>query len=315
MESKTKHRILGVVVLAGLVILAYPFVQHDNAASSDQSAQALVKAPAFPDQAVQVAATEDESVNPAIAPTTQAATPAQTATPDTVANAINTSTPETNTTTAQSTQPTTPVTPRPDVAAPVTVTAPAATTPAPTVDQAAPAPEEKQPTAKTLQNTSDNSSVQNKTEKAVAGDLKTALNDVNEKSTLTQATTHKKLVRAKSHAAAQPAILSKLPRSTGHQAAKVKSLDNNGLLKLKQSAWVIQLGSFKQKSNALKLVNKLRAKGYRAFIQNINVASGESTRVFVGPEHHQASAQIVASELQNNMKLRGIIISYKPFTL
>lgn len=311
MESKTKHRILGVVVLAGLVILAYPFIQRENTASNEQSAQAMVKAPAFPDQAVQVAATEDETQNPVAAAAAQAPTPA----PDTVANAINTSTPETNTTTAQPIQPAAPATPRPDVAAPVTVTAPESTAPsaAPAVDQTAPAPDQKQPTAKTLQNTSDNSSVQVNPAKPAA-DLKTALNEVNEQSTLTQTTQHKKMAHAKSHKA-QPVIMSKLPRTAGNHAGKVKSLDNNGLLKLKQSAWVIQLGSFKQKSNALKLVNKLRAKGYRAFIQNINVASGESTRVFVGPEQHQASAQVVASELQNNLKLRGIIISYKPFTL
>lgn len=313
MESKTKHRILGVVVLAGLVILAYPFIQHDNAASSEQSAQAMVKAPAFPDQAIQVAASDEGASNPAAAaPSIQAATP----TPDTAANVINTSTPEANTTTAQSAQPAAPVTPRPDVAAPVTVTAPetAAPTATPsTVEQTAPAPEQKQPTAKTLQNTSDNSGMEVNPAKP-AEELKTALSQANEKSTLTQAVQHKKLAHAKTHKP-QAVLMSKLPRGAGHHTAKVKSLDTNGLLKLKQSAWVIQLGSFKQKSNALKLVNKLRASGYRAFIQNINVASGESTRVFVGPEQHQASAEVVASELQNNMKLRGIIISYKPFTL
>lgn len=304
MESKTKHRILGVVVLAGLVILAYPFIQRDNAALGDQTAQAMVKAPAFPDQAVQVAATEDETPN---AVTT--ATPA----PDTVANAINTSTPETNTAAAVPVQPGR----APAVVSPPASDAasPSSGTAAPTTDQPvqAPQPEQKQPTAKSLKNTSDNSNVQVKAEKPVA-DLQTAMNEVNEKSTLTLSTKHKKIARLKPHGA-QPVIMSKLSRTAAKHAGKVKTLDNNGLLKLKQSAYVIQLGSFKQKSNALRLVNKLRAKGYRAFIQNINVASGESTRVFVGPEQHQASAQIVATELQNNMKLHGIIISYKPFTL
>jgi DedD protein len=126
----------------------------------------------------------------------------------------------------------------------------------------------------------------------------------------------KNIAKLKSVKPAKPTIYSKI--STGTKASlayKQAPIDNNGLLQLKKSAWVIQMGSFKQKSNALKLVNKLRAKGYRAFIQNVNMASGENTRVFVGPEHQQASARIVATELANDMKLHGIVISYKPFTL
>lgn len=53
---------------------------------------------------------------------------------------------------------------------------------------------------------------------------------------------------------------------------------------LNNVAWVIQLGSFKNKANALRLVNELRASGYRAFIKQIPATFGQSTRVFVGPE-------------------------------
>lgn len=80
---------------------------------------------------------------------------------------------------------------------------------------------------------------------------------------------------------------------------------------VKPMAWVVQLGVFKEKNNALKLVNQLRANGYRAFIAN----NGEITKVFVGPENKQNAAHILASRLEQEMHIHGIVINYKPFTL
>lgn len=94
-----------------------------------------------------------------------------------------------------------------------------------------------------------------------------------------------------------------------------KNLDKNGLFNLKTPAWVIQLGSFKDKNNALQLVNQLRANGYNAFIQEISTAFGQSTRVFVGPENKQVNARAIAERLQAEMDMHGIIISYKPLSL
>lgn len=98
----------------------------------------------------------------------------------------------------------------------------------------------------------------------------------------------------------------------------VASLATNNketLAKLKNSAWVVQIGSFKNKENAFRLVNQLRSNGYSAFIQQRKTAFGENTRVFVGPESKQALAQALASQLENEMHIRGIVISYKPLTL
>lgn len=94
-------------------------------------------------------------------------------------------------------------------------------------------------------------------------------------------------------------------------ALKQGPLDDNGLFKLKNPVWVIQIGSFQNKTNALKLVNKVRAKGYPAFIQQI----AANTRVYVGPESKQASARKLADHLKNELQLNGVVISYKPLTL
>ena len=50
-------------------------------------------------------------------------------------------------------------------------------------------------------------------------------------------------------------------------------------------------------------------------IQRVDLSSGENTRVFVGPEHQQASARLVATSLEKDMRLHGIVISYQPFSL
>jgi len=65
----------------------------------------------------------------------------------------------------------------------------------------------------------------------------------------------------------------------------------------------------------LRLVNQLRASGYRAFIQQVATLEGNSTRVFVGPETKFASAHALANQLESSMRLHGIVISYKPLAL
>ena len=121
-------------------------------------------------------------------------------------------------------------------------------------------------------------------------------------------TPHKKQIKHTKHTV--PAIKNNQRTPVFHA-----SIEDNGLFKLQQAAWVIQIGSFKNKTNAVKLANQLRAKGFKAFIQQVSTTIGDSTRVFVGPETKHASARAVAGQLENEMHLRGIVISYKPLAL
>lgn len=113
----------------------------------------------------------------------------------------------------------------------------------------------------------------------------------------------------------------KVNKNIKHNSIKILSVsaktnfDKNGLINLKNHAWVIQIGSFKNKTNAIRLVNQLRENGYHAFIQQVNTISGDSTRVFIGPEYKQTSARALASRLENDLHIHGMIISYKPLTL
>ena len=106
----------------------------------------------------------------------------------------------------------------------------------------------------------------------------------------------------------QVRVLKMHPAST---VSKPLHIDSNGLFKLKSAVWVIQMGSFKNKENALHLVNKLRINGYRAFIQQV----ASYTEVFVGPENKQNSARALKNKLEAELHMSGIVISYKPLKL
>ncbi len=96
-------------------------------------------------------------------------------------------------------------------------------------------------------------------------------------------------------------------------ATKVSSVNINP--SALNNAWVVQLGSFKDKTNAVRLVNRLRTNGYPAFIQKVTTAFGEHTRVYVGPQDKKESAKALAQKLEDEFYVRAIVISYKPLTL
>lgn len=98
-------------------------------------------------------------------------------------------------------------------------------------------------------------------------------------------------------------------------AAEIVTHSKEALNKLNNPAWVVQIGSFKNKNNAFRLLNELRAKGYSAFTQQVKTAFGENTRVFVGPELKQVHAQSLAGRLENEMHIHGVVMSYKPLRL
>jgi DedD protein len=76
------------------------------------------------------------------------------------------------------------------------------------------------------------------------------------------------------------------------------------------SAWVIQVGSFSRKKNALVFRTKLRAAGFTAFIEPLSAQSGTMYRVRVGPELDKKRAADKLAQLKKQFKLRGIIVPY-----
>ena len=75
------------------------------------------------------------------------------------------------------------------------------------------------------------------------------------------------------------------------------------------SAWVVQVGSFRKKENAIVLRDRLRAAGYPAFTEQ-----GRGTdpiyRVKVGPEKQRGRAEAMLAKLKSDQKLKGIVITH-----
>lgn len=304
MDKKTKHRILGVLVVIGLVIILLPFFQTEKGLSQETT---LVKAPPFPDQAVQVTAsvpsqTQDNlesQTNPGLqASSVQSQNDVDQMPDDTInivkPSIINAKTPEMN-----GEIPSTNVNPKIDnaIKAPI---------------QADEAKAAEIPAFETQDE-----------------DVEAQMVDANEKINIKEKKAQKPIIvaqqsndNAKKIKPFTPKIKPFIPEAKHTQNAKIQSsspmtasLDKDGLAKLQNAAWVIQIGSFKNKTNALRLVNQLRANGYNAFIQQVSTTFGDSTRVFVGPESKHTAARALASQLENDLHIHGIVISYKPLAL
>ncbi len=84
---------------------------------------------------------------------------------------------------------------------------------------------------------------------------------------------------------------------------------------LKSPAWVIQMGSFKNKTNARMLADRLRAAGFNAFIREIDSVKGGNTRVYIGPEFKQAEMISLSNQIEEKFKLRGVVMSYYPLDI
>lgn len=81
------------------------------------------------------------------------------------------------------------------------------------------------------------------------------------------------------------------------------------------ATWAIQLGSFRNKNNAIRLINRLRNNGYQAFMRHIPSTFGESIRVYVGPESKKETAKELVAQLETDFHIKGIIIHYQPLAL
>lgn len=76
------------------------------------------------------------------------------------------------------------------------------------------------------------------------------------------------------------------------------------------AAWAVQLGSFSSAQNAVALRDRLRQKGYTAFVEKAESHGSEVTRVFVGPSLAREQADEVVKKLYAETKLKGIVVRY-----
>lgn len=78
-----------------------------------------------------------------------------------------------------------------------------------------------------------------------------------------------------------------------------------------KEAWVIHLGSFKDKSNVAQLLSKLKAKGYIAFTKPIKTKQGVLTKVIIGPELIKSGLSKKLPGLKELTGIQGKVASFE----
>lgn len=82
------------------------------------------------------------------------------------------------------------------------------------------------------------------------------------------------------------------------------SSNNTGLVR-----WIIQVGSFSQRKNALKLQKKLRKQGFSTFLDALGTEkNGTLYRLRVGPELNKGRAETIKSQLEKQYQLQAILV-------
>ncbi len=78
----------------------------------------------------------------------------------------------------------------------------------------------------------------------------------------------------------------------------------------KRQAWVVQLGSFSKRGNAVALRDRLQAQGYPAFVRPTAARETGLTRVYVGPEISREEARQLSRALGKETQLSGLVVPY-----
>lgn len=77
----------------------------------------------------------------------------------------------------------------------------------------------------------------------------------------------------------------------------------------KKAGWLIQIGSFSHKRNALRLRDNVISSGYKAFVETARRERGIIYKVRVGPEKEAAHARVLKQKLERQLQTKAFIIS------
>jgi DedD protein len=97
------------------------------------------------------------------------------------------------------------------------------------------------------------------------------------------------------------------PKVVTLSAEEVSQMASQG-----QMGWVVQLGSFSAKENAIELRNKVKAAGFAGFVDTIKNSKGVSLyRLRIGPLMEKMDAEKTQSEIKQKLKLDGLIKNHE----
>ena len=85
------------------------------------------------------------------------------------------------------------------------------------------------------------------------------------------------------------------------------TLDRNNL----PVAWTLQVASFREEDNAVRLRQKLRDSEYHTYVLHADTSDGETFRVFVGPMVDRAALEGIARTIESDLGLKGALKRYR----
>ncbi|HEX7027155.1 MAG TPA: SPOR domain-containing protein [Gammaproteobacteria bacterium] len=74
--------------------------------------------------------------------------------------------------------------------------------------------------------------------------------------------------------------------------------------------WIVQAGSFSREANATVLRDQLKAKGFKAFVENAGTSAGTVYRVRIGPVEEREAAEALVKRLNSSGNYHGMVMSY-----
>ena len=98
------------------------------------------------------------------------------------------------------------------------------------------------------------------------------------------------------------------PKQKTTAANKLK----NKVVSRRETAWEIQLGSFRERHNVDNLIKKLKKHGYTAYSKPIKTRHGNLIKVFVGPELSKSLLESKLKKLKKLTNMQGKIAQFKP---
>lgn len=75
-------------------------------------------------------------------------------------------------------------------------------------------------------------------------------------------------------------------------------------------AWVVQIGSFSDKQNAMRLVEVLRSMKLDVYTRSVGAADKSSVKVFVGPFIERQDVEKAQQDLERELNLKGVVKKY-----
>lgn len=102
-------------------------------------------------------------------------------------------------------------------------------------------------------------------------------------------------------------VTSTVNPSSPNKATPKQKADN-----FERAAWVLRLGTFRNKPNVDALLSKLEAAGVTTFVKPVEAKAGTLYRVFVGPELEKSKLEKAQKTLKELTGLDGKITEFTP---